>query len=504
MPNKTIIVKNTFILYFRMILIMGVTLYTSRVVLDVLGVNDYALYNVIFGLIGILSFLNGTLSIGTSRFLTYELGANNKEKLQKTFSTALVTHVVLALLILLIGETVGLWYVNNVLVVDSNRQFAAHVVYQISILSTCISILQVPYTSAIIAHEKMSIYAYIGIFEAIAKLSVIYLLVVCSVDRLILYAFLTMLILLIVMITYIVYCSCLFSETCTIVRPNKQIFREILKFSGWNILANLSNTLSAEGVILLFNIFFQPVVVAAQGITKQISSALMSFVNNIRIAVNPQITKLYAAGDFDESKQLTIKSAELIFYLLLLLGCPCIILMPTLLNIWLVDVPDYAVPFSQLIVIQNIFDNFNASFYTPMTAANKIRKNSIAAAVMCIGQFLLLYILFKSDFGPLWARYLGLFSCVLFSYIIKPYILYKDINYTFKELYACIIQSLKVSVIIAVPSLVLYFYVPQNSFVNVVIIGILSVLIVLVTILMCMDRDTRNGIVRILRLKLKI
>ena len=383
------IVKNTVFMYMRMLLILGVSLYTSRVVLDKLGVVDYGLYNVIFGLIGMISFLNGTLSIGTSRFLTFELGAQNYNRLKLTFGTAFWAHVILALLIFVLGETLGLWYVNTMLVVPPDRLFAVQVVYQISILSTCISILQVPYTSIIIAHEHMHVYAYIGIFDAIGRWFVVFLLNFLYADKLILYAILIFFIHFLVMCFYICFCYYLFDETKKILKPDSGILNNILKFSGWNIVANVSNTLLNEGVILLFNLFFQPVVVASQAVSKQLSMGLMAFVNNVRVAVNPQITKLYANGDYLASKELTLRSAELIFYLLLLLGVPCIMIMPTLLNIWLVEVPDYAVVFARLIVFQNILDNFNAAFYTPMTAANKIKKNSFAAVLICFTQFLI-------------------------------------------------------------------------------------------------------------------
>lgn len=497
------IAKNTAFMYMRMILILGVTLYTSRVVLDKLGVDDFGLYNVIFGLIGMLSFLNGTLSIGTSRFLTFELGTKNEERLKSTFSTALVAHIFLAIIILLLGETIGLWYVNNILVVPPDRMFATHIVYQISILSTCITILQVPFTASIIAHERMNIYAYIGIFDAFGRLFVIFMLNMISSDKLILYAALTFGIHLIVMLFYVHFCYRLFDETRGLRKPELNILKSILKFSGWNIVANISNTLLSEGVILLFNLFFQPVVVAAQAVSKQISMGLMSFINNVRVAVNPQITKLYANGNYEESKKLTLRSAEYIFYLLLLLGVPCIMVMPTLLDIWLVEVPDYAVAFARLIVLQNILDNFNAAFYTPMTAANKIEKNSIAAVVVCFSQFVVLYVLFHWGSGPLWARYIGIFSCILFSYLIKPYILYKDINYSIKEIYSCIFQCLKVGSIVAVITLFIYYLIPQNSVAGFLTTIVLSVFAVILVSFCLAEQESKTVIISLIKHKLK-
>ena len=450
------IAKNTIFLYARLFLVLCVSLYTSRVILDKLGVDDYGLYNVAFSVIGLLSFLNGTLSSGTSRFITFALGKNNKENLKNTFSTALCTHYLLAVIILFLGETVGVWYVNNVMVCPPERFFAVFIVYQISIVTTIASIIQVPFTSEIMAHEKMDIYAYIGIYEAVAKLVVVYLIVRNPFDRLIYFAILSAVINLSVFLFYMFFSRSKFEEVSFEPRLDKSVFKEILNFSGWNIIANVSNTLMKQGVIMLFNLFFLPVVVAAQAISNQISQALMQFVTNVRQAVNPQVIKLYADGKYDDSKKLTFVSAEYIFYLLLLLGGPCIMVLPTLLNVWLVEVPDYAVAFARLIIVQDILGNFGAAFYVPMVAANKIQKNSIASVFLCIFQFVLLFVLFKYGCGPLWARYLGMLSIVLFSFVVKPYILWKDINYSLKEIYACIWQCMKVMIAVIILCLGIY------------------------------------------------
>lgn len=489
------IAKNTIFLYARLILVFGVTLYTSRVVLDKLGVDDYGLYNVVFSVIGLLSFLNGTLSAGTSRFITFDLGKNNKERLKTTFSTALYTHVLLAGIILLLGETLGIWYVHNVMVCPPDRFHAAFIVYQISILTTMASIVQVPFTSEIMAHEEMDIYAYIGIYEAVAKLVVVFLLVRSPFDKMVYYAALLAVVNISVLFIYVLFSRRRFEEVHFKIRFDSHTFSEILKFSGWNIIANLSNTLSSQGVIMLFNIFFLPVVVAAQAIANQISNALMQFVNNVRQAVNPQVIKLYADGKFEDSKRLTFSSAEYIFDLLLLIGAPCIIAMPTLLNIWLVDVPDYAIAFAQLIVLQDILGNFSAAFYTPMVAANKIHKNSIAAAILCAFKFGLLFVLFKFGFGPLWARYLAIATSVIFSFVVKPYILWKDVDYNLKEIYVCIWRCVRVLIVVSVSCIIIFFSIPQTTIWNSVFVMLLSVLVVIVVSALSMEKTLREKII---------
>lgn len=486
------IAKNTIFLYARLILVMGVQLYSSRVILDKLGATDYGLYYVVFGVIGLLSFLNGTLSSGTSRFITFELGKGDKDRLRTTFSTTLISHILLAGIILLLGETVGLWYAHNVMVVPEGRMEAAMIVYQISILSTMISILQVPFTSEIMAHEEMNVYAYLGIYEACAKLAVVFLIIHTSLDRLVFFAVLQCFVVLSVFCIYVWYSKKRFEEVTFKRYFDKYIFKSILKFTGWNIIANFSNTLMSQGVIMLFNIFFSPVVVAAQAISNQISHALMQFVNNVRQAVNPQVIKLYADKQYNESQRLTFMSAEFIFDLLLLLGVPCIMVMPALLDLWLVDVPEYAVAFAQLIIAQDILGNFSAAFYTPMLAANKLSKNSIASVFLCIMQFVLLWILFALGLGPLWARYLALLSCVIFSFIVKPYILWKDINYNIKEIYKCIWRCLKIVITIVIVCVGVYVLIPQESIIDSLFIIVISSITVVCTAILFMERSKRD------------
>lgn len=468
------IAKNTLFLYVRLILVLGVTLYTSRVVLDKLGVDDYGLFNVAFSVIGLLSFLNGTLSSGTSRFITFALGRNDELELTTTFSTALCAHILLSGIILIFGETIGIWYVNKVMVCPPERFHAAFLVYQISIVCTIISILQVPFTSEIMAHEKMDFYAYVGIYEAIAKLIIVYLLAKASVDKMVLYALLLCVVQFSVLFFNAIYSSNKFKEVCFKIHFDRGIFQSILKFSGWNVIANVSNTLMSQGVIMLFNAFFSPVVVAAQAISNQISNALMQFVDNVRNAVTPQVIKLYAESKYGDSKRLALQSAEYIFDLLLLFGLPIILIMPNLLEVWLHEVPEYTIDFARLIVLQNILGNFNAAFYPPMVAANKIEKNSIFTAIICVVQYGILYLLFRSGMGPIWTRYLSILFCIIGGFILKPYILWKDVDYSWKEMGVCILRCMRMLLISGLCCAVVYYLIPQESFWESLIVAVIA------------------------------
>lgn len=492
------IVKNTMFLYLRQLCVLLVTLYTSRVVLDVLGADDYGLYYVVYGVIGMLAFLNSTLSTGTSRFLAIALGVGEEKRLKRTFGTTMFAHVVLAIFIIIIAETVGLWYARNVMEVPSGRVSAALTVYQISIVSTVLSIIQVPFSAEIIAHERMDAFAYIGIFDAFAKLAVVFMLQ-SAYDKLVLYATLLLAVSAIVTSLYVGYCLFSFSESRTLPSFDKPIFSSIMKFSGWNIVANLSQTLLSQGVIMLYNLFFLPVVVASQAIANQVSQAMMSFVNNVRTAVNPQVFKLYADGQASESKRLTLLSAEYIFDLLLLLGLPCLLIMPQLLDLWLVDVPEYAVAFARIVVIQNILGNFSAAFYTPMLAANKLSKNTYASLFLCILQFALLCIMFRNGFGPMWALYLSTISTIVFSFVVKPYILWKDVDYSKKELLACIWACIKVLVLSTALCICIYFLLPQTSLLRSLIVACLAASSVLLSSFMLMKEADKKVLVAIVK-----
>lgn len=501
MSDNKRIAKNTLFLYFRMILIMAVTLYMSRVVLEKLGVDDYGLYNVVGGVVGMLSFLNGTLSIGTSRFLTYELGAGDRNRLKQTFSTAFFAHVILGLIILLLLETIGLWFLYNKMVIPVERLSACVWVFHISIITTLIAITQVPYTATIMAHERMGIYAYISIFEAFGKLGVCYLLSVGVMDRLVLYAILLALVQIAVAMCYRVYCIRNFEESTLHLSFDKSILKNLLSFSGWNIMANISNTLGHQGTLILINLFFTSAVAAAQSVAGQVSSAIMLFVNNFRAAINPQIIKLYAAGNRDGSKKLTLESTVYCFDLILMLGLPAIVIMNELMHLWLVEVPDYAVAFTQWIIVRRIIGTFNASFFTPLMAANKMKINSIAAVILGVGEFLILYAFLKIGFGPMWIQYLGCILSIAFSMIVKPIVLIKQINYSLKEILYCYWTCLKTLLLVGTLSIIPITFI-GNSIIESIIKAFIIGLIVIVSSYVFMGKETRKKVKQIILSKI--
>ena len=463
LQNNKKIAINTIFLYIRMLFIMGVSLFTSRVVLDKLGVEDYGIYNAVGGVVAMLMFLNGTLSTSTSRFLTFELGRNDNTRLTSTFSTAFYAHLILALLIVLFMETVGLWFVHNKLIIPTNRMYAALWTFHISILTTFIAITQVPYTSVIIAHENMKVYAYMGIFEALAKLVIVYLLIISPIDKLILYACLIGGIQLLTAIFYRLYCIKYYQESHISSSFDRYVLRSMISFSSLSLLANISQVLTAQGLVVLMNMFFQPAIVAAQAIGNQLTNAMMQFVNNLQTAINPQIIKLYATGAYAESRRLTLQSSVYVHELMLLLCLPAIVVMDSLLHLWLVEVPPYAIIFAQYIILKQLFSVYSITLYTPMIASGKLLSNSLASLFFGIGVFVLLYVLLKLGYDVMWIQYISVLQAALFSFVVKPYILCKEIGYSWSEIFGSFWGCLKVSVIPVLVSIFCYLYISIDS-----------------------------------------
>ena len=354
MPEKTnnkTIAKNTMFLYFRMMFTMVISLYTSRVILQKLGVDDYGIYHAVGGIVGFLSFLNGAISTGTSRFLTFELGKNNFDKLKRTFSTLLTTHFIIAGVVVLMAETIGLWFVYHKMVIPPERMTAALFTFHVSIVTAVINLTQVPYNASIIAHEKMGIYAYLSIYEVVAKLVVCYLIGIGDVDKLIVYTTLYFLVHVSLLLFYRVYCVKHFPETKYKFGLDKEILKPVLFFSGWSLFAQSSIALSNQGILVLLNIFFSPAVVAARSISLQVNSVAHQFVQNFRTAVNPQIIKKYAIEDYQGSKDLLLQSTKFSFYLTLLLALPIYFVADPLLHLWLGDnVSEYTTIFLQIVL----------------------------------------------------------------------------------------------------------------------------------------------------------
>lgn len=437
MADAKRLAKNTLYMYARMILVMIVSIYTSRVILYKLGIDDYGLYNAVASIVAMVTFLNTTLSTSTSRFLTYDLGLGNMEKLKKTFSTSFYTHCLLVAIVVLLLETVGLWYMGNKFVIPEGRELAIHVIYQISIFTTAIAVIQVPFVATIMAHENMGVYAYLGIFDVFAKLGIVYLLSMSPIDHLIFYSILVAIVQLSVTLLYVIISRSRYQEVRLTGHFGRDTFKGMLGFTGWTAVANLSSTMIVQGSTILLNLFFAPAIIASKALANQVTSAVMQFVNNFRIALNPQIIKSYAAGNIGDFKKWSLRSTVITVDLLLVLGLPCLAIMKTLLSLWLVDVPELAVEFTQLAILTQIIISISSSTYIPFVASGKLKLNAIFGTCTGFGYFLVLFVLFKSGSCALWVQGLHIIFGVISVFVLRPYLLHRELGFTYKEVYQC-------------------------------------------------------------------
>jgi O-antigen/teichoic acid export membrane protein len=375
--NNKRIARNTLLLYFRMLFLMIISLYTSRIVLNALGVEDFGIYNVAGGVVAMFSILSGSLSAAISRFITYELGKNNILKLKVIFSSAITIQIGLGIVIVFFAETIGIWFLNTQMNIPIERMVAANWVLQFSIITFIINLISVPYNAVIIAHEKMSAFAYISIFEAIGKLLIAYLITISPIDKLIFYAILMCVVAIAIRLLYGYYCKRHFDECRFHFIWNKQIFQQIFSFAGWNFIGASSAVLRDHGGNIIINLFCGPTVNAARGIAFQVNNAIQGFVSNFMTALNPQITKSYAVKNYTYMMTLIFQGARLSFYMLLLLSLPIIINTHYLLTLWLNTVPEHTVLFVRLVLIFAMSESISGPLITAMLATGNIRNYQI-------------------------------------------------------------------------------------------------------------------------------
>ena len=398
--NNKRIAKNTLLLYFRMLFMMAVSLYTSRVVLNALGVEDFGIYNVVGGVVAMFSMLSGSLSAAITRFITYELGKGNQENLKKIFSSSVTIQIGLAILIIVVAEAIGVWFLNMKMNIPDVRITAANWVFQVSILTFAVNLISVPYNASIIAHERMSAFAYISILEAIGKLAIVFLIVISPMDKLIFYAILMCAVALIVRLAYGVYCKRHFEECTYHFIFDRDLLKHMFGFAGWNFIGATSAVLRDQGGNVVINLFCGPAANAARGIAFQVNNAISGFVTNFMTALNPQITKSYAAGDRKYMMTLIFQGARLSFYMLLLLSLPVLINTHYILGLWLKIVPDHAVLFVQLVLVFAMSESISNPLITAMLATGRIRNYQLVVGGLQMINLPVSYILLRIEMFP--------------------------------------------------------------------------------------------------------
>ncbi|GAB1375256.1 oligosaccharide flippase family protein [Lactococcus petauri] len=457
---------------------MLVSLYTSRIVLQALGVEDFGIYNVVGGAVTMFSFFNGAMAAGTQRFLSFELGKTDSSNYQKVFSLALVTHAGIAVLILILAETVGLWFLNTKMNIPVERMDAARWIFHFSAISLFVNVLQVPYSASIIAHEMMSFFAYISILEVSLKLLMVFLLAWVEFDKLKLFAVLTFLVTIVISVIYRNFCKKKFSVCQFKLVWDKPMLLSLVSFAGWNLFGNLAWMAMGQGVNILLNIFFGPAVNAARGIAFQVNSSVMTFVSNFRVAVNPQIVKSCAAGEKDYMNELVFESAKYSYYLLLLFSLPLILETKIILELWLTTVPDHAILFCRLALINSLVVSFDGSFLTVFQAYDRVKENQILSGVTYLMILPVSYFCLQKFPLPEIVFYLQILSSFFVAFVIKLGLMIKIVGITVPYyLKNLIIPTFKVTVISLLMPLGVYYYFEAGfwRFVLICLISLISV-----------------------------
>ncbi len=425
--NNKRIAKNTFILYIRMFFTMGVSLYTSRIVLNTLGIEDYGVYSVVGGIVTLFSFFNSAMTSATQRFLAFDIGKNDLDQLKKTFNATLNIHIAISVLVLVLAETIGLWFVNNKLNLPLNRMDAVNWVYQFSVFTFLLGIIQVPYDALIVAREKMGIYAYMSFVEVILKLIIVYLLVVFAVDKLILYAGLLFLVSFIVRIGHKWYCKRYYEESKYQFYFDKAFYKVLLSYSGWNLFGNIAGVARVQGANILLNLFFGTVLNAAYGISMQVQGTIQSFVTNFQMAVNPQIIKSYAAENKEQCLNLIFQSAKFSYFLMFLIAFPIICNIDYILELWLKTPPEYTSVFVILCLINLLIDCISGPLMIGAQATGNIKWYQIIVGTLIFLNLPIVYLMLKIYKSPEMVYYTSIIiSC--FAFLFRLYFLQKCLN----------------------------------------------------------------------------
>lgn len=481
LDNKRI-AKNTILLYVRMLLTLGVSLYISRVVLTTLGVEDYGLYNVVGGIVTMFTFISSAMSNSTQRFITFELGKESRASLENVFGAACIIHVAIALLIVILSETVGLWFLYNKMIIPEARLEAAFWTFQFSIISSVFAVVSIPYNSLIVAHEKMGAFAFISIIDVLLKLLIVYLIQVLSYDKLIMYAFFILIILCIDCCIYSIYCKRNFEESRRLKFRRNPLIKGMISFAGWSLIGNLSVVGYTQGLNLLLNMFFGPTINAARGVAVQVQAAVGYFVSNFQTAVNPQITKSYAIGNFDRLHNLIFTSSKMSFFLLLCLSLPIFLEAEFILSLWLKDVPEHTVSFLRLILLITLLDTLSNPIGIGNNATGKIKIYQIFEGGLLLSIFPVSYVFLKFGYRPESVFVVQFLISVLVQ-IVRVFLVRKKLHFSpFSYLNRVVTKIFVVMLVSVFMSLGFHLYLPLiEGFIRTFLVCVFSVLCVLLS-----------------------
>lgn len=487
-------------LYVRMLLTMAVTLYTSRVVLGVLGIEDYGVYNVVGGIVIMLSFLNTAMSVATQRFLSYSIGQNDKEELSKVFCSSVWIHYIIAGIIFLLAETIGLYFFEHCLSIVPERMYAAAYVYQFSIFTFMVNIVSVPYNACIISHEKMDVYAYVSIVDVVLKLIIAYILVCLDYDKLILYSILIFIVSLIPRLIYQVYCQRNFAECHLKFVWDKGLLKKLISFSGWSLFGGIAYIAKSQGVNILLNIFFGVTLNAAWGISQQVNAAVLSFIQNFGTALNPPIIKAYASNNRDYFLSLFFNGMKYTFFLSFCFILPLLLETEYVLSLWLWKVPKYTTLFVQLILVVVLLEVFAQIIGTMVQATGRIKCYQLIIGGILFMNLPLSYFVLKITNNPIYVMYVAVLLALI-STIVRFWILFTLIHFPLYRL-LLLMRSVALLCVVVFPAM-FYFktFLPLGFIrflLETLLVGIFSFMVLAIT----MSRIERQRIVNYVQRKI--
>ena len=472
--NSKRIAKNTLLLYIRLIFTMAVGLFTSRVILATLGVEDYGVYNVVAGFVLMFSFFTNSLGTAISRFLTYELGKGESSRLQRIFSTSVNVQLLLSITILILAEAVGIWFVNNKLNIPADRLYAANWTFQCAIIAFILNLISVPYNAAIIAHERMNAFAYISILEVTLKLAIVYVLYISPIDKLITYSVLFAVVGLIIRLVYGIYCQKHFTECHYRPIIDKSMMKEITGFAGWNLMGSGAYLFNTQGVNMAMNIFFGVTINAARGIATQVEGVVRQFVTNFTTALNPQITKSYAAGNMEYMYTLVCRGAKYSYFLMLFFAVPFMFEADIILKLWLDNVPQHTATFLRLTMIGTLCDILGNSTANACWATGKVKKYYLWVGTIGSLVFFISYGLFKIGF-PAYSSYIVFIVIYAILIFVKLYIIKGLIDFPVAMFYRETLLRILPATFITFMVTALPFYMMDECVIRLLLTGIISI-----------------------------
>lgn len=477
--NKRI-AKNTLFLYVRMILTILVNLYAVRVIWQVLGVEDYGVYNVVGGIVTMFAFLNSAMVASSQRFISFELGTGNKERLSKVFSISMTVHFMLALLILILAETIGLWFLNAKLNIPPDRMMAANWVYQCSIVAFIVNIVSVPYNACIVAHEHMKAYGYFGILEVILKLAIVFLLIFIPFDKLITYAVLIVAVSALMRLIYGYYCRQNFDECHYKFVSDHHLMRDMFSFAGWSFIGNLGFSVRDQGLNIVVNLFFNVAVNAAKGIASQIGGVISGFAQNFQMALSPQITKRFAAGETSSMMTLVFAGCKYSALLMMFIVIPLYFASEIVLKLWLDDVAPYTVGFMQLVLIMSLIDSMVSPITTALQATGRIKWFQIIISIIMVANIPLAWIWLKLEANPYIVLYVSILTSAI-ALVARLILLHHEVTFSYRDfLVKVICRIIPVFIISGAIAWLLYSYF-AHSIPGVISYALISVALIGIT-----------------------